>query len=166
MSTRPTSATLRADLEEVIYTGCLHLDRLQFPAWFELTAPDLRYRIQAYSPDIRKEMTWLDHDRKGLSAMLDILPKHHVDGAQWLRHAVLYTAAPDGDDRARAVTSLAIYHTVVDVGDAHLDGGSSRLFAVGRYHDQFRLEGGRWLLVERTVKLETRQLGIGSHLIP
>jgi methanesulfonate monooxygenase small subunit len=159
-------AALRAGIEEVLYGGCLLLDELRFGPWLELTAPELRYRIQAYSPDIRKQMTWLDHDRKGLAALLEILPKHHVDGAQWVRHAVLYTLTREADDAVRAVTSLAIFHTVVDVGDAHLDGGSSRLFAVGRYHDRFRLEHGRWLLAERTVKLETRQLGIGTHLIP
>jgi methanesulfonate monooxygenase subunit beta len=159
-------AALRARIEEAVYTGCLLLDELRFPVWLELTAPELRYRIQAYSPEIRRPMTWLEQDRKGLAALLEIVPRHHVDGAQWHRHAVLYTVAPEPDGLVRAVSSLAIFHTVVDVGDAHLDGGSSRLFAVGRYDDRFRPEDGRWLLAERTVKLETRQLGIGTHLIP
>lgn len=160
------SADLRAGIEEVLYAGCLFLDELRFANWLELTAAELRYRIQAYSPDIRKQMTWLDHDRRGLAALLEILPRHHVDGAQWIRHVVLYTVTREEPDHVRAVSSLAIFHTVVDVGDSHLEGGSSRLFAVGRYHDRFRREAGRWLLAERTVKLETRQLGIGTHLIP
>lgn len=161
-----TDAALRAEIEEAVYTGCLLLDELRFGPWLELTAPELRYRIQAYSPDIRKRMTWLDHDRRSLAALLEIVPRHHVDGAQWLRHAVVYTVGAEAQDVARAVSSLAIFHTAVDVGDAHLDGGSSRLFAVGRYRDRFRREGGHWLLAERTVMLETRQLGIGTHFIP
>ena len=47
-----------------------------------------------------------------------------------------------------------------------LDGGSSKLFAVGRYHDRLRRDGERWLLTERVVRLQTRQLGVGSHLLP
>jgi hypothetical protein len=34
------------------------------------------------------------------------------------------------DPADRLVTT---FHTAVDIGDPHLDGGSSRLFAVGRY---------------------------------
>jgi methanesulfonate monooxygenase small subunit len=111
-------------------------------------------------------MIWLEHDRKGLSALFELLPKHHVNGAQWLRHATVYSVLPEEADTVRAVTSLAIFHTAVDVGDVQLEGGSSRLFAVGRYHDRLRLEAGRWLLAKRVVRLETRVLGIGSHLIP
>ncbi|HWL84484.1 MAG TPA: nuclear transport factor 2 family protein [Polyangiaceae bacterium] len=160
-----TRAELRAAIEDVVYTGCAHLDDQRFGAWLETTAPEFRYAIKAYSPDIRREMTWLDHDRKALAAMIDLLPKHHLDGAQWLRQAVVGPIVVDADDSVRAVSSLAIFHTVVDVGDAHLEGGSSRLFAVGRYYDRLHFAGGHWRLFERTAKLDTRQLGAGSHLI-
>ena len=165
MSQTVSRLDLRLALEDVIYTGCLHLDELRFDAWLELVAPELRYRITAYSPEIRKEMTWLDHDRRGLAALFELLPRHHVNHAQWLRHAVVYHVVQEADDLVRAVTSLAVYHTAVDVGDVHVDAGATRVFAVGRYHDRLRLERGRWLLSERTVRLETRQLGIGTHLI-
>lgn len=166
MSASLTIPYLRQALEEVVCRGALHLDELEFAEWLELTAVDFRYRIQAYSPELRKEMTWLEHDRAGMEALIELLPKHHVNGAEWLRHVVLQSTTPDGDGSARAVSSLAIFHTVVDGGDSHIAGGSSELFAVGRYHDQFRLEAGRWVLADRTVKLKTRQLGIGSHLFP
>jgi methanesulfonate monooxygenase small subunit len=165
MSQALSRAGRRLALEDVIYTGCLHLDELRFDAWLELAAPELRYRITAYSPEIRKDMTWLDHDRPGLAALFELLPRHHVNHAQWLRHAVVYHVVEEAADLARVVTSLAVYHTAVDVGDAHVDAGATRVFAVGRYHDRLRLERGRWLLAERTVRLETRQLGIGTHLI-
>lgn len=165
MSETRSRPELRLALEDAIYTGCLHLDEQRFEAWLELAAPELRYRITAYSPEIRKEMTWLDHDRRGLAALFELLPKHHVNHAQWLRHAVVYHVVEEAPDLVRAVTSLAVYHTVRDVGDVHVDAGATRVFAVGRYHDRLRLEHGRWLLAERTVRLETRQLGIGTHLI-
>ena len=165
MSANLSRAELRAAVEDVVQSGCEQLDAQRFAAWLETTAPEFRYRITAYSPDIRREMTWLDHDRAGLAAMVDLLPKHHVDGALWLRQAVVGSVVVEGDDRVRAVSALAIFHTAVDVGDAHLDGGSSRLFAVGRYDDRLHFSGRHWRLLERTVKLDTRQLGVGSHLI-
>lgn len=156
---------LRVALEAVVYPGVLQLDERKFDAWLEQTTPDFRYRITAYSPELRKDMTWLEHDRKGLAALFELLPKHHVNGAAWLRHAVLYSTTRESDDEARAVSSLAIYHTLIDTVDAHVEGGSSRLFAVGRYHDRFRLWNGQWLLAEREARLDTRQLGVGSHWI-
>ena len=141
-------------------------DERRFGGFLERSSPDLRYRLVAYSPDLRREMTWLEHDRAGLAALVELLPRHHVDGAVWLRQAVLQTAHVEAPDRVRAVSALALYRTAVDVGDAHLDGGSSSLFAVGRYHDLYRQEDGRWRLLERTVRLDTRQLGVGSHLFP
>lgn len=166
MSTSVSRSELRAAIEDVIYTGVLNLDDLHFGAWLEETTADFRYRIKAYSPDIRKDMTWLDHDKAGVAALIELLPKHHVDSAQWRRQAVLYSVVPEGDNAVRAVSSLAVFHTVVDVGDAHVEGGSSKLFAVGRYQDKLRYERNRWLLAERIVRLDTRQLGIGTHLIP
>jgi methanesulfonate monooxygenase small subunit len=165
MTTTFSRSELRSAIEEVIYSGCLLLDEQRFAAWLEHSAPELRYRIAAYSPDIRKDMVWLDHDRAGLLALFELLPKHHVNHSPWQRHAVLYQVVQESEQQLRAVTSLAVFQTVLDVGDAHVDGGASSVFAVGRYHDRFRLEQGRWLLSERTVRLETRQLGIGTHLI-
>jgi methanesulfonate monooxygenase subunit beta len=156
---------LRAAIEDVVYTGCLLQDEQQFQAWLELTAPELTYRIKAYSPEIRRDMTWLEHDRAGLVALFELLPKHHVNHAQWQRHATVYQVTADSPTEVRAVTSLAVHQTVLDVGDAHVDAGASSVFAVGRYLDSFRSIDGRWLLTERTVRLDTRLLGIGTHLI-
>src|SRR5882757_11355437 len=75
MSTDISRAELRAAVEDLIYTGCAYLDEQRFDAWLETTAPEFRYRITAYSPDIRREMIWLDHDRQALAAMIDLLPK-------------------------------------------------------------------------------------------
>lgn len=159
------SWTTQREVERVIYGSCLQLDEQRFGAFLDLTTSDFRYRITAYSPEIRKQMVWLEHDRAGLAALFELLPKHHVNHAVWLRHAVIYQTHQETEETVHAVTSLAVYHTQVDVGDAHLEAGSSKLFLVGRYHDSLRRTEGRWLLAERQVRLETRQLGIGTHLI-
>jgi len=165
MTQPSTQHALRSALEEVLYAGVLHLDQQRFDAWLELTTPEFHYRIVAYSPEIRRDMTWLEQDQKGVRGLFELLPKHHVDHAPWLRHAVLYRVDEAGTDQVNTVTSLAVYRTAEDTGDSHISGGSSQLFVVGRYHDRFKLIGGRWLLDDRTVRLETRQLGLGSHMI-
>lgn len=156
----------RGEVEQVVYQSSLYLDELRFGEWLDLTAPDFHYRIQAYSPELRKDMIWLEHDRAGMAALIELLPRHHVNGAQWHRHTVLYTLTREADDRVSAVSSLTVHHTQIDVGDALAEGGSSRLFLVGRYHDRLRYDGERWLLEDRSVRVDTRQLGVGSHLFP
>jgi methanesulfonate monooxygenase small subunit len=165
MSTEP-HAELRAALEDAVHRSAEYLDGRRFADWLALTAPDFRYRIQAYSPEIRKDMTWLDHDRAGIAALIELLPKHHTTGAEWLRQVVLGTITRHGETEATTVSSFVIFQTAVDVGDSHVDGGSTSVFLAGRYHDRFRLQQGRWLLVDRVARLSTRQLGIGSHYFP
>ncbi|HKP61886.1 MAG TPA: nuclear transport factor 2 family protein [Polyangiales bacterium] len=157
------SYELRTEIAELIYRGAALLDERRFYDWLELTATQFQYRIGAYSPEIRKEMTWLEHDRAGLRAQFELLGKHHRDHALWFRQAVLQELTREGAESVRAITRLVIYQTAVDVGDVHVESGSTRLFAVARYHDRFVLEGGRWLLAERLARLDTRQLGIGTH---
>jgi methanesulfonate monooxygenase small subunit len=161
-----SQAELRAALANVIAESAWLLDERRFGEWVDLTAPSFRYRIEAYSHDIRKNMTWLDHDRGGMIALIELLPKHHVDGGDWLRQVSVGNVSAEGAGAASAVSSLAVFHTAKDVGDAHVEGGSSKLLLVGRYHDRFLHDGARWLLTERVVRLHTRQLGVGSHLFP
>jgi methanesulfonate monooxygenase small subunit len=155
----------RSVAEELIYTGVSFLDERNWDAWLSLATPDFHYRIGAYSPEIRKEMTWLEHDREGLRAMFALLGKHHSDHAVWFRQATLQRVTQETEDTLRAVTQFVIFHTAVDIGDVHVESGSTKLFAVGRYYDQINWFDGRWLLADRYVQLDTRQLGIGSHNI-
>lgn len=161
-----SQAELRAALTEVVSDSALLLDERRFGEWLDLTAPTFRYRIEAYSPDIRKNMVWLDHDRAGMVVLIELLPKHHTDGGDWLRQVSVGRVEEESAAAATAVSSLSVFHTTRDVGNAHVDGGSSRLLLVGRYHDRFHHDGSRWLLAERVVRLHTRQLGVGSHLFP
>jgi 3-phenylpropionate/cinnamic acid dioxygenase small subunit len=153
----------RSLAEDLIYTGISFLDERNWSAWLSLTTPSFQYRIGAYSPEIRKEMTWLEHDREGLNALFSLLGKHHLDHALWFRQATLQRVTQESEDTLRAVTQFVIYQTSVDVGDVHVESGSTKLFAVGRYYDQIIWSGERWLLADRYVQLDTRQLGIGSH---
>lgn len=156
---------LRGPLTELVCESARLLDERRFGEWLDLSAPEFRYRIESYSPELRRDMTWLDHDRAGMTALIELLPKHHVDGSDLLRHVSVGRIDAEGD-RASSTSSLAIFRTARDVGDVHVDGGSSQLFLVGHYRDKFRLAGERWLLSERVVRVQTRELGTGSHLFP
>lgn len=155
----------RAIAAELVYAGAAYLDERNWDAWLELTTADFHYCIGTYSPELKKQMVWLEHDRAGLAALFALLPKHHRDHALWLRQLTVQQVEQPGRDELSAVSQLVIYATELDVGDAHVESGSTRLFAVGRYRDQLRRENGRWLLADRYVQLDTRQLGIGTHNI-
>ena len=42
------------------------LDDKKFNDYLDLCDPAYHYAITAYSPEIRKEMTWLEHDKAGM----------------------------------------------------------------------------------------------------
>ena len=157
-----TDTTTRKDLDttvrELVYRTCLRLDEGDFPGWLDLCAPGFHYTITAYSPEIRKEMTWLDHDRAGMEGLFKMLPKHNSDHSPLTRHASVYLVEADGEnEKAFVVTSVVVYKTA-------LDGGATELFAVGKYFDEVYLAGREPLLSSRNVRLDTRELGIGSHM--
>lgn len=156
-----TDIARRSDVDSavrgLIYRSCLRLDEGDFPGWLDLCAPEFRYTITAYSPEIRKEMTWLDHDRDGMEGLFKMLPKHNSDHSPLTRHASVYVVDLDEEgNEATAITSVVVYRTA-------MDGGATDLFAVGKYFDTVSLEGEVPLLAGRNVRLDTRELGIGSH---
>ena len=150
--------SMRALVEEAIYSSLLRLDAHDFAGFLDICDPEFRYSIGAYSPEIRQDMTWLDHDKAGLRTLFENLPRHKSDRALLTRHATVYSVfwPPDAPE-AKAVTSLQVYRTT-------LDGGETQLFAVGKIHDLLRLVDGQARLLRRDVKLTTRLLGIGSHI--
>lgn len=154
---REDSGAIVDAVRDLIYRGCLLLDQNDFQGWLDLCAPEFHYTISAYSPEIRREVVWLDHDHEGMASLIRMLPKHNSDLTPLTRHASVYTVENDpAAKEARAVTSVAIFST-------SLDGGATELFAVGRYHDVVALDGPAPRLKRRGVRLETRSLGIGKH---
>ena len=148
----------RPDVDQLIYQSALLLDDRDFAGYVALLAPDFRYVITAHSPEIRREMTWLEQDRDGLRTLLETLPRHHSDPAPLTRHLTVYTVTvDDARAEAQAVSALQVFRTT-------LDGGASALFAVGKIHDRVALTTDGPRLRRRHIKLDTRMLGIGTHL--
>lgn len=148
----------RTAIEELVYRSCLTLDEKNFKAYLDLCEGDFRYTVTAHSPELRKDMVWLDHDRPRLQTLFDQLPRHNSDHSPLTRHATVYTVDYDpAKQQANVVSALQVFKTA-------LDGGATELFAVGRYLDTVKLNGGQPKLLKRVVKLDTRQLGIGYHI--
>ena len=148
----------RSDIEELVYKTCLTLDAKDFNAFLALCDTQFHYAITAFSPEIRKEMTWLEHDKDGMKLLFTNLPKHNSDHSPLSRHATVYTVAIDeAKKEARVVSALQVFRTT-------LDGGATELFAVGKLYDTVKLGADGVSLLDRNVRLDTRMLGYGYHI--
>ncbi len=148
----------RSAIEELVYRSCVLLDEQDFAGFLELCDPAFHYRLTAYSPEIKKEMTWLDRDRQEMDAFFKMLPRHNTDHAQLTRNTTVYRVEFDpAGRRADAVSAFQIYRTP-------LDGGATELLAVGKYYDEISLAGDTPRLLSRRVQLVTRDLGWGTHI--
>jgi methanesulfonate monooxygenase small subunit len=147
----------RQAIEELVYRSCLALDAKDYKAFLALCDEDFRYTISTYSPEIRKEMVWLDHDRKGMETLFTNLPRHNSDHSPLTRHVTVYTVDSDPSGNLSVVSALQVFKT-------ELDGGATELFAVGRFHDTVKLDGAGARLARRVVRLDTRLLGYGYHI--
>jgi methanesulfonate monooxygenase small subunit len=148
----------RTAVEELVYQSCLLLDDRNYKGYLDLCSEQFRYTITAHSPEIRKDMIWLDHDKAGMQTLLTQLPRHNSDRSPLTRHANVYTVGFDQSKKEAQVIS------VLQVFKTDLDGGATALFAVGKYLDSVVLDGDKPKLAKRVVKLDTRMLGIGYHI--
>ena len=151
-------------VRDTVYRACLLLDDERWADWLDLCGAEFHYKITAYSPEIRRDVLYLDGNREQIAQMCELLPKHNTDHSPLKRHAVVYTVDV-GDDgvSAKAVTSFVIYQNMLDGVNSHIDAGANHLFAVGRYLDDLAIEDDAARFVSREVRLETRRLDKGTH---
>ena len=148
----------RIAIQELVYRSCLALDASDYKGYLGLCHESFRYTVTAHSPEIRKDMVWLDHDKAEMQTLFNNLPRHNSDHSPLARHAIVYTVEPVAEGKSAAVVSaLQVYKTT-------LDGGATELFAIGRYLDTVSLEGDVPRLLKRIVLLTTRQFGFGYHV--
>lgn len=148
----------RSIVEELVYRSCMLLDDKNFKGYLDLCEPEYHYTVTAHSPEIRKDMVWLDHDKAEMQTLFTNLPRHNSDHSPVTRHATVYTVDVDEQKKEAAVVSaLQVFKTA-------LDGGATELFGVGKMYDVVRLNGGGAKLLRRTIRLDTRMLGIGYHI--
>lgn len=150
--------TERNAVEEFIYDTCMTLDEKDFDGFMRMCDPKFSYMLTAYSPEIKKDMIWLDHNWAEMNDLFKTLPKHNSDQNPLTRNVTVYKVNIDqAKKQAQVVSSFQIYKTA-------LDGGTTELFAVGKYFDTVSLGADKPLLLNRHVKLDTRSLGWGYHI--
>ncbi len=145
-------------VENLIYKSCMLMAKQDFTGYLDLCDDKFHYLTTAHSPEIRKDMIWLEKDKSGMDILFKQLPRHNSDHSPLTRHATVYSV--DYDEKAKqaaAITSVQIYRT-------DLDGGATALFAVGKYYDKISFDGPKPRLLERNVRLDTRMLGMGYHI--
>ncbi len=148
-------AITRDAVAELIYSSCILLDEERYDDWLDrLCHPAFRYTITAYSNEIKRRMTWLDHGTDALRHLCTMIPEHVTYHGRFHRHATLYRLSETAD-RAEAISSLVVIHTDLE--------GESRFYASGRYNDTVDLSGEAPYLLARNVDLDTRVLDFGSH---
>lgn len=143
-------------IARLIYASVLKLDAEDFKGFLRHCGESFRYAIKAYSPELGKEMTWLDHGRKGMQDLFAMLPQHVRMKGKFKRHVSVYSIDTHENGSVRALSSVLLVHTDLE--------GNSKLFAAGQYEDVIDLSGDAPLFSERVVRLETRNLGQGMHI--
>lgn len=139
----------------VIHRACRLLDAEDWDSFLALCAPDFSYQVVAYSPEIRQEMIWFDQDKEGLKALFEMVPQHLRRIGTLLRHVSVGEIERQADGVWLAISTFQCFHTDQD--------GRTHLLAVGRYEDLLSADTAPMLL-SRTTRLETRDLGVGSHV--
>lgn len=143
-------------VSRLIYASVLKLDAEDFKGFLRHCAEGFRYAIKTYSPELGKEMTWLDHGRKGMQDLFAMLPQHVRMKGRFKRHVSIYSIDPQEDGSVKAHSSVLLIHTDPE--------GNSKLFAAGQYEDVIDLSGDTPRLAARVVRLDTRELGPGMHI--
>ena len=139
---------------QLIGRAGLLLDDSDYEGFLALCAPDFSYRIRVWSPELGKDMIWLEHDYGGLAQLCAALPEHLTRPGRLTRHVTV--ASIDAAPAALQVTSVVtIHHTDLE--------GRTATLAAGRYLDRIVKQDGELRLQSREVQLDTRDLGIGSH---
>ncbi|NDZ12734.1 methanesulfonate monooxygenase [Variovorax sp. WS11] len=145
-------------IRELIAKSCMTLERDDYKGYLELCGESFRYRITAYSPEIRKDMTWLEKNKRGMKDLLDLLPKQNMDRTPLTRHFSIFLVEQRAADAWRVGSNLQVFRT-------ESQGGTTSLVAIGKYIDEIGLqENGRFALIDREVRLDTRMLGKGYHV--
>lgn len=159
-SSIPDSALAQAGTAviQALVANLRALDDGEYSAWLSYFADDAEYRVSGYSSVLRHEQTFWCASKQELAAIIDLLPRQVVDPSRQL-HIVGLAGITEKGPWTQVRAPFALYKTDPQ--------GASRLFAVGTYDDSWAYaphEGGRWACVARHVRLDTTELGSGSHV--
>lgn len=134
---------------------CLALDAENYGEFLNGCTEEFTYRVTTFSPELGKDMVWLEHNREGYEGLIKMLPKHIRLKGRFNRQAIVCDVVPHGDNHAMVTSQLTVIHTNPE--------GESRVLLAGRYIDQIVVGPSGPVLAAREVNLDTRVLGPGIH---
>ena len=146
------------EIRDFLHRAADALDREAWDEFLSMCAPEFEYRVTAHSYELNEEMIWLIHDLDGLRHLFEVLPEQlGRKGTRMLRHVSVGAIEPgEADGHAVATSTVIAVRTSPE--------GVSELFAAGRYIDVVEIAGAAPRLLRRETRLDTRELGIGSHV--
>ena len=144
-------------VKALVYRSCLALDQNDYSDYLTLCAKKMRYQITYYSPEIGKDVILMNHYRAGLAALFETLADHIKLPGELIRHASVYEITRKRDGAvAEVTTSLLVVRTDPE--------GLSHILAAGRYFDFIDVTGPVPMLLSRILRLQTRDIGIGTEV--
>jgi methanesulfonate monooxygenase small subunit len=146
----------RDDAANLVSRACTYLDEENWSAFLDLCDPSFCYRVTVRSPEIKREMVWFKEDYTGLEAMFSLIPEHLRRIGTLFRHTAIGSVEATGEDSAIIRSTFQCIHTDLE--------GRSRMMAAGRYIDDVGSTEQGLRLFNRETRLETRDLGVGSHV--
>ena len=143
------------EVRELIGAGALALDSEAYAEFLVRCAPGFSYRVTAESPELGQKMVWLEQSREELEKLFAALPEHLTRPGRLTRQ-VNVARISSVDDGYSVTSTVSVFSTDFE--------GRSRLLAVGRYEDRVVIGQDCLQLQSRELQLDTRDLGIGSHV--
>jgi len=143
-------------VHQLIGSAALALDAEAFDDFLALCTTDFHYLVRVTSPELGQDMIWLEQNREALEKLFAALPEHLTRLGRLTRQ-VSVASTTEAADRLHVTSVLSVFHTDNE--------GRTAVMAVGRYHDEVIVDEDDALrLHRREVHLDTRDLGIGSHV--
>ena len=143
------------DIRNIIVLSCDALDNYDFEGFLKLCVKDFKYSINVFSPELQRDMIWLEHDYDGLKVLFEELPDH-LQRTEKISRKLSYPLIENSKNKITVKTSFSVFKTDLE--------GKSSILCIGNYIDSVCNVQNTYLLEERVVHLETRDLGIGLHV--
>ncbi|MCZ6527044.1 MAG: nuclear transport factor 2 family protein [Gammaproteobacteria bacterium] len=144
-------------LTRLLHHCARYLDDHKYNAFLQLFADEGEYSISCIAPELPEKMIWMQRTRHELGERIKAMDEHEWEIARIDQTRIISVDTMSvAENSASTSTSFSLYHTDQD--------GRSKLFAVGRYEDQWECSVDSWLLTKREVALKTRLLDMLSPL--
>ncbi|KDC47021.1 aromatic-ring-hydroxylating dioxygenase subunit beta [Bordetella bronchiseptica] len=146
----------REEIGDFLYLLSEKLDEELYEDFLSLCDADFHYQVSAFSPELGKEMVWLDHDYKEIRNLMLLIHQHVRMKGNFTRNISMVRIRTAGENCYEVRSQIMVMHT-----DQY---GTTKLFAIGNYTDKVTRKQDQLRLLERKVYLNTRDLGSGIHV--